>query len=74
MTNVRLVAARLAAARLVAWSTARRRRLADVGMATAEYAVVTVAACAFAGLLLAVVRSPEVRSLLLGIIRRALSV
>jgi hypothetical protein len=43
-------------------------------MATAEYAVVTVAACAFAGLLLAVVRSPEVRSLLLGIIRRALAV
>ena len=49
-------------------------RLPDTGMATAEYAVVTVAACAFAGLLLAVVRSPEVRSLLLGIIRQALSV
>ncbi len=50
------------------------RRLLDAGMATAEYAVVTVAACAFAGLLLAIVRSPEVRSLLLGIIRRALAV
>ena len=52
----------------------RRRRLEELGMATAEYAVVTVAACAFAGLLLAIVRSPEVRGLLLGIIKRALSV
>ncbi len=50
------------------------RRLCDPGMATAEYAVVTVAACAFAGLLLAIVRSPEVRGLLLGIIKRALAV
>ena len=53
---------------------ARRRRLGELGMATAEYAVVTVAACGFAGLLLAIVRSPEVRGLLLGIIKRALSV
>jgi prepilin signal peptidase PulO-like enzyme (type II secretory pathway) len=53
---------------------ARRRRLGEMGMATAEYAVVTVAACGFAGLLLAIVRSPEVRGLLLGIIKRALSV
>ena len=52
----------------------RRRHLGELGMATAEYAVVTVAACAFAGLLLAIVRSPEVRGLLLGIIKRALSV
>jgi hypothetical protein len=52
----------------------RRRRLGELGMATAEYAVVTVAACGFAGLLLAIVRSPEVRGLLLGIIKRALSV
>jgi hypothetical protein len=52
----------------------RHRRLGELGMATAEYAVVTVAACAFAGLLLAIVRSPEVRGLLLGIIKRALSV
>jgi hypothetical protein len=52
----------------------RRRRLHDLGMATAEYAVVTVAACGFAGLLLAIVRSDEVRGLLLGIIKRALAV
>ena len=51
-----------------------RRHLHDLGMATAEYAVVTVAACGFAGLLLAIVRSGEVRGLLLGIIKRALAV
>jgi hypothetical protein len=52
----------------------RGERLHDLGMATAEYAVVTVAACGFAGLLLAIVRSGEVRGLLLGIIKRALAV
>jgi hypothetical protein len=51
-----------------------RERLHELGMATAEYAVVTVAACGFAGLLLAIVRSGEVRGLLLGIIKRALAV
>lgn len=45
----------------------------DEGMATAEYAVATLAACAFAGLLLTIVRSDQVRELLLGIIQRALS-
>jgi len=45
----------------------------DAGMATAEYAVVTVAAVGFAGLLVALLRSAEVRDLLAGIIRRALS-
>jgi hypothetical protein len=42
-------------------------------MATAEYAVVTLAACGFAGLLVAILRSDAVRSLLLGIIQRALA-
>jgi len=41
-------------------------------MATAEYALVTLAAAAFAGLLLLVLSSGEVRALLLGIITRAL--
>jgi hypothetical protein len=45
----------------------------DAGMATAEYAIVTLAAVGFAGLLLAILRSDEVRGALLGIIRRALS-
>jgi hypothetical protein len=41
-------------------------------MSTAEYAVGTVAAAAFAGLLFKIVTSPEVRRLLVGIINRAL--
>ena len=46
----------------------------DVGMATAEYALVTVAAAGFAGLMMVILRGPEVKALLLGIIRGALSV
>jgi hypothetical protein len=49
-----------------------RRSAADGGMSTAEYAVGTVAAAAFAGLLFKIVTSPEVRRLLVGIINRAL--
>ncbi|MFN3867261.1 MAG: DUF4244 domain-containing protein [Demequina sp.] len=43
----------------------------DDGMATTEYALVTVAAAAFAGVLIALVRSQEVRELLAGILRSA---
>lgn len=50
----------------------RLRGTSDAGMATAEYALVTLAAAAFAGLLLLVLSSGEVRALLLGIITRAL--
>ena len=46
----------------------------DAGMATAEYAIVTVAAAGFAGLLLVILRSDEVRGLLLGIVRSALAI
>jgi hypothetical protein len=49
-----------------------RRSAADQGMSTAEYAVGTVAAAAFAGLLFKIVTSSEVRELLLRIIRQAL--
>ena len=45
----------------------------DRGMATAEYAIATLAACGFAGLLLALMRSDEVRGLLFDVIHRALS-
>ncbi len=45
----------------------------EAGMATAEYAIATVAAAGFAGLLVVILRSGEVRELLLGIIRSALS-
>jgi hypothetical protein len=53
-----------------------RRRVhgaADAGMATAEYAIATVAAAGFAGLLVLVLRSDEVRGMLLAIVRGALS-
>ncbi|HEY0117883.1 MAG TPA: DUF4244 domain-containing protein [Cellulomonas sp.] len=58
----------------------RRRRVAerlrgtcrDAGMATAEYAMVTLAAVGFAGLLALVLRSDEVRGLLTGLVHRAL--
>lgn len=50
------------------------RRRGQAGMATAEYAIGTLAAAAFAGLLLVILRSDEVRETLLGIIRQALSV
>jgi hypothetical protein len=50
----------------------RRRRLDQRGAATAEYAVATVAACGFAGLLLALLKSPAVQALLKAIINFAL--
>jgi Protein of unknown function (DUF4244) len=59
--------------------SARRRLLyrnalgRDAGMATAEYAIATLAACGFAALLVTILRSGEVQGLLLGIIRHALA-
>ena len=52
----------------------RARQTANTaGMATAEYAVGVVAACGFAGLLAAILKSGEIRALLFGIIRKALN-
>ncbi|WP_205707180.1 DUF4244 domain-containing protein [Kineococcus vitellinus] len=45
----------------------------DAGMATAEYAMATLAACGFAGLLIAVLSSDEVRGMLVRIVQQALS-
>ena len=50
------------------WSSWRE----DQGMATAEYALVTVAAAAFAGVLITLVKSKAVRDLLSGIFSSAL--
>ncbi|HET9022779.1 MAG TPA: DUF4244 domain-containing protein [Ornithinibacter sp.] len=50
----------------------RVRSLGEEGMTTAEYAVGTVAAVAFAGLLLAIVRSGPVKTALTKIIVTAL--
>jgi hypothetical protein len=41
-------------------------------MSTAEYAVGTIAACAFAALLFKIVTSPQVQEMLTGLIDRAL--
>ncbi|HEY8820362.1 MAG TPA: DUF4244 domain-containing protein [Dermatophilaceae bacterium] len=46
----------------------------DAGMTTAEYAVGTLAACAFAAVLMAVVRSGAVKSALTDLITSALSI
>ena len=46
----------------------------DTGAATAEYAIATMAAVAFAGLLVVIMRSDEVRGILTDLIRRALTV
>lgn len=43
------------------------------GSTTAEFAIVTLAAVAFAGLLVSILSSGDVRGLLLGLIRQALS-
>ncbi|MFB9955163.1 DUF4244 domain-containing protein [Cellulomonas denverensis] len=51
-----------------------RRGLPDAGMATAEYAVVLLAAVGFAGLLIVILTSAEVREALTGLVRGALSV
>jgi len=46
----------------------------DTGAATAEYAIATMAAVAFAGLLVIIMRSDEVRGILTDLVRRALTV
>jgi hypothetical protein len=53
----------------------RRRRptSAQAGMATAEYAIATLAAVGFAGVLVFIMRSDEVRGFLLNLIRTALA-
>ena len=53
--------------------TRLRRVAGDAGMTTAEYAVGTVAACGFAGVLYKLLTSGTVVGLLTGIVTRALS-
>lgn len=53
---------------------ARLSRRPDAGMSTAEYAVGTIAACAFAALLLVVIKSGAVEGLVTTVITTALSV
>jgi hypothetical protein len=50
----------------------RTRLKGDAGMNTAEYAVGTLAAVAFAGVLLTVLTSEKIQNALSGIVQRAL--
>ena len=45
----------------------------EEGTATAEYAIATMAAVGFAGLLVAILRSDEVRGMLTELVHRALT-
>ncbi len=45
----------------------------DTGAATAEYAIATMAAVGFAGLLVVIMRSDEVKEILLDLVRSALT-
>ena len=51
-----------------------RERDPEAGSATAEYAIGTLAACAFAALLYKIVTSDSIATLLSGLIHRALGV
>ena len=54
-------------------AAAGSRPRSEAGMATAEYAIATLAAVGFAGLLVFILRSDEVRGFLLNLIRTALA-
>lgn len=54
------------------WAACRAAACADRGMATVEYALVTLGAAALAGILIAIVKSPEVRAAIAGIFGQAL--
>ena len=60
------------------WAARAAKRLRppardEAGMSTAEYAVGTLAACGFAGVLWVVVHSGEVHGLLQSVVERALN-
>lgn len=54
------------------WADLKRTR--EAGMATAEYAIATLAAAGFAGLLYVILKSDQVRGFLVNIINQALTV
>ncbi|RZS53484.1 uncharacterized protein DUF4244 [Microcella putealis] len=66
LTRPRTLAARLRARRLAPLAD-------DRGAATAEYAIATMAAVAFAGLLVVIMQSDEVRTILTDMVRNALT-
>lgn len=56
--------------RLARWA---ERLSGEEGTATAEYAIATMAAVGFAGLLVVIMRSDEVRGILTDLVRNALT-
>lgn len=54
----------------ILWHDLRRN---DDGAATAEYAIATMAAVGFAGLLVVILRGDEVKQILTDMVRRALT-
>jgi hypothetical protein len=70
----RLVQAVRRTARCSAVRAVLRFRADQAGMSTAEYAIGTVAACAFAAVLYKVITSTQVLDLLSGVVTRALHV
>lgn len=56
------------------FTTLRQKLVDDKGAATAEYVIATMAAVGFAGLLLVILRSNEVKALLFDLIKTALTV
>ena len=73
LDNERLNAGRLKMLRSNTGKVLRRLR-EDEGAATAEYAVATMAAVGFAGLLIVILRGDEVRGILTDLVRNALTV
>lgn len=64
----------LARATLAPLRSRRLRRLeAQAGAVSAEYAVATVAACGFAGILYKIISSPQVLELIANLFAKALS-
>ena len=57
-----------------AWARVAAAVSSERGSATAEYAVATMAAVGFAGLLVVILRGDEVRQVLTDLVRRALSI
>lgn len=60
---------------LLSWGRSlrdRTREISEAGMTTAEYAIGTLAACTFAALLIAVIRSPAIKGAITSIITTAL--
>jgi hypothetical protein len=51
-----------------------KKLVEDKGAATAEYAIAMMAAVAFAGLLVVIMRSDEVRTILFDLVNQALTV